>query len=67
MPDAQSCVIFGYIEDEVIRSTRCAVVRGCHACLYGNFIDPVKTDFALILDDGCHAMFVDLILHVGFI
>ena len=67
MPNAQSGVIFGYIEDEVVGSAGCAIVGSCHARLFGDFIEPVKPDLALILDRGRDAVFVDLVLHVGFV
>ena len=67
MPYAQCGVLRGHVEDEVVHSASRAIVRGCHARLFGDFIEPVKPDLALILDRGRDAVFVDLVLHVGFV
>ena len=67
VPYAQGGGIIGHVEDEVVHSARCAVVGGCRTRQFWNFVNSVKTEFTLILNDGRHAMFVDVILHVGFV
>jgi hypothetical protein len=68
MPQAQSGVILRlWIEDELIRAARCAVIWSCHTCFFWNFVESLKPHFALIVDHGCDAVLVDLILHIGFV